>query len=314
MVTLLYKLIQGALLASLIFVVSCSDEEKVQAKQSSTAQIELLKSNAYISAANVSSGEFVGALADHREKVSPALKTGKPLENYSVVPPHRVTAIRTRLDEAVKREGSIPELDGAAATYLAAVNAFEVVNNSLANYADSKGYLADGGKKARDEDAGYLEALSKVAAAETSFNEAITLRDERLVQEAFDKAPEDSVERYRAGIILHAKGAMKTVTGVFTEPENIENRNQFKGSLTQMATMVEGWDRKIRAEKPAGCSSLQNSFNGFIASGRQALQSAEQGRFSREGGAPPIIIQQEFGIVQMNFAQLINSLNMPHAC
>jgi len=314
MVTLLHKFIQGALLTSLLFVVSCSDEENVAAKQSSTAQIELVKSNTYISAANVSSGEFVNALADHREKVSPALETGKPLENYAVVPPHRVTAIRTRLDEAVNREGSIPELDGAAATYLFTVKAFEAVNNSLANYANSKGYLADGGKKARDEDAGYLEALSKVAAAETSFDEAITLRDERMIQEGFDKAPEDSVERYRAGMILHAKGAMKTVTGVFTEPQDMGNRNRFKVSLTQMATMVEGWDRKIRAEKPAGCSSLQNSFNSFIATGRQALQSAEQGRYSREGGAPPIIVQQEFGIIQMNFAQLINSLNMPHAC
>jgi hypothetical protein len=112
---------------------------------------------------------------------------------------------------------------------------------------------------------------------------------------------------------LHAKALMKTVTEVFTEPEDIENRNRFKLSLTQMATM-EGWDRKIRAEKPAGCSSLQTVLMASSQPAAKPWQSAEQGRFSREGGAPPIIIQQEFRIIEMNFAQLINSLNMAHAC
>lgn len=140
-------------------------------------------------AANVSSGTFATDLAQHEDTVAPSLASEHPLQDYNVVPVQQVTQIRTRLETAIALDGSIPELNQPARDYAYAIAALEPVNNSLANYAQSKGFLSDGGTKARQEDAAYTAALTKVADAETRFFHKIAARDERLLQAAYDKAP-----------------------------------------------------------------------------------------------------------------------------
>jgi hypothetical protein len=277
-------------------------------------QTELAKSNAYVMAANVSLGTFATALARHEDTVAPKLASDRPLQDYSVVPVQQVTQIRTRLETAIALDGSIPELDQPARDYAAAIAAFEPVNDSLANYAQSKGFLSDGGTKARQEDAAYTAALTKVADAETLFFDKIAARDERLLQAAYDKAPEGSVERYRAGIVLRGKAAMKDVVTVYTEPADTATRQAFARNLDEMAAMVEGWDRSVRAEKPEGCPALQGSFNMVIADGRKAVQSADEGRFNPDSGTPSVVLQQEFSILQQNFGMMISRLNQPNFC
>lgn len=300
----------------------CNGEDKggsasgaaAQGASSTVDQTELAKSNAYVTAANVSSGTFGRALARHEDMVAPRLKSDRPLQDYSVVPVQQVTQIRTRLETAIALDGSIPELDQPARDYAAALTAFEPVNNRLANYAQSKGFLSDGGAKARQEDAAYTAALTKVADAETVFFDKIAARDERLLREAYDKAPEGSLERYRAGIVMRGKAAMKDALTVFTDPADTATRQAFAKNLDEMAAMVEGWDRVVRAEKPEGCPALQGSFNTVIAGGRKAVQSAEAGRFNSDSGTPSVILQQEFNILQSNFAMMISQLNQPNFC
>ncbi len=97
--------------------------------------------------------------------------------------------------------------------------------------------------------------------------------------ETYDEAPEGSVERYRAGIVLKSKAAMKDVLTVFTEPSDTATRQAFSKNIEEMATMVEAWDRALRVEKPDGCPTLQSNFNMLIAAARKAVQNAEKGRF-----------------------------------
>ncbi|ALN75014.1 DUF3829 domain-containing protein [Aureimonas sp. AU20] len=281
---------------------------------SSAEQAELAKSNAYITAANESSGAFGNALATYRDTVSPKLSGNRPLETYAVVPVQLVTKIRTRLETAGAMQGSIPELDPAARDYAAAIAAFEPVNNGLSNYAQSKGFLTDGGAKARAEDPAFVASLAKVADAETVFYDKIEARDERLMREAYDKAPEGSVERYRAGIVLRGKAAMKEALTVFTDPADVATRQAFAKNLDEMAGMVENWDRVVRAEKPEGCPALQGSFNSVIADGRKAVQSAGEGRFDPNSGTPSFILQQDYSRLQQNFSMMILQLNQPFSC
>ncbi|WP_432331046.1 DUF3829 domain-containing protein [Agrobacterium rosae] len=77
--------------------------------------------------------------------------------------------MRTRLEAASAMDGFIPELDPAARDDAAAITAFEPVNNGLANYAQSKGFLTDGGTTARAEDPVFVTSLTKVVDAEKVF-------------------------------------------------------------------------------------------------------------------------------------------------
>ncbi|WP_168990464.1 DUF3829 domain-containing protein [Aureimonas flava] len=294
----------------------CNGEGKDGAAQGSASaeQTEVAKSNAYIIAANESSGLFAKALETYRNTVSPKLAGDRPLENYAVVPVGQVTKIRTRLEAAGAMEGSIPEIEPAARDYATAIAAFEPVNNGLANYAQSKGFLTDDGAKARAEDATFVASLAKVADAEAVFFDRIAARDERLMRETYDRAPEGSVERYRAGIVLSGKAAMKEVATVFGDPADVAAREAFAGNLEEMATMVENWDRAVRAEKPEGCPVLQSRFNSVIADGRNAVRNAEEGQFDPESGMGSVRLQYAFSGLQSNFSMMILQLNQPFPC
>ena len=307
----------GFALLAVACLAGCNDEDKnttTPGAVSSADQSEIAKSNAYIIAANESSGLFAKALATYQETVSPKLSSDRPLETYEVVSVQQATKIRTRLETAGAMEGSIPELDPAARDYAAAISAFEPVNNGLANYAQSKGFLVDKGAKARAEDAAFLASLRKVVDVETVFFDRIEARDARLTLEAFDRAPDGSAERYRAGIVLRGKAAMKEVLTVFTEPGDVAARAAFAKNLDEMAGMVENWDRAVRTKKPDGCPALQGSANSVIANGRKAIQSAEAGRFDPGSGTPSFVLQQEFNGLQQDFSMMIFQLNQPFSC
>ncbi|WP_192843249.1 DUF3829 domain-containing protein [Aureimonas sp. AU12] len=310
----------GFALLAVACLAGCNAEDKnsatlgIAAQGSSADQTEIAKSNAYITAANESSGTFAKAFQTYQDTVAPKLAGDRPLEDYAVVPVQDVTKIRARLESAGALAGSIPELDPAARDYASAIATFEPINNELANYAQSKGFLTDKGAKARAEDAAFVASLRKVVDAETVFFDRIEARDARLTQEAYDRAPKGSVERYRAGIVLRGKAAMKEVLTVFTEPDDVATRQAFAKNLDEMAEMVENWDRAVRTKKPEGCPALQSSANLVIANGRKAVQSAEEGRFDRDAGTPSFVLQQEFNGLQQNFSMMIFELNQPFSC
>jgi len=298
-----------------LLLAGCNDEKEATAVvQTPAAQVETAKYNGYVTVANINSNTFQEALAKHLTDIAPALKSDKPIERFEVVPVLQVTNVRKRLDDALAREGSIPEIDPVARGFAEALKAFDPVNGGLANYAESKGFMADGGKRAREGEAAYLAALETVAIEERAFLGRVQERDEKLTLANYENAPEGSVERYRAGAILHAKAAMKNATRVFTTPQDEQARMVFTASLDAMAGMVESWDTALRKEKPEGCPILQGNFNRVVAGGRRAAQSAKEGRFDVTSSPIGVIVQQEYNILRMGFASLIDNLNRPYIC
>lgn len=267
-----------------VFLAGCNEggEATTTAAAPSAEQIEIAKHNAYVKAAGVMAGSFNEALQAHVEKYAKRLEGDKPLEEYAVVRATDVSKVKTALNEAIVKEGAIPEVDPSAKEYASAVTAFEPINSELSNYAEMKGFLSDGGQKAREKDPAFVEALEKVAVAEAAFFTAMQARDERLTREAYEKAPEDSLERYRAGVIFFSKDAMNNVGAMFASPADAKIRADAKASLDRLAETAEGWDRKLREGGGDGCASKRNAINKVIAGARTALGRAEKGDYSRE--------------------------------
>lgn len=62
-----------------IGLAGCNDEKNGQAAQSAAEQIEINKSNGYITAANVSGAAFGKALSSHIETISPKLESDRAI-------------------------------------------------------------------------------------------------------------------------------------------------------------------------------------------------------------------------------------------
>ncbi|WP_312797623.1 DUF3829 domain-containing protein [Tianweitania sp.] len=296
-----------------VFLTGCNNEES-QANASagpSAEQIEIAKHNAYVKAASVMNGSFNETLDRHVQKYANRLAGTEPLDEYEVVRAFDVTNVKSALNEAIVKEGSIPEVDQTAKDYAAAVTAFEPVNSDLANYAETKGYLSDGGEKAREKDAAFVEALQKVAVAEAAFFTSMQARDDKLTRDAFETAPEGSLERYRAGVIFFGKEAMTGLNAMFASPQDAKIRADVKSSLNRLAEMAEGWDKKLREGGAEGCPTKLNAMNKVIAAGRSALSRAEKGDYSREDNSTASYDPAQFDSQQLNtdYSWMISTFN-----
>ncbi|WHS33946.1 DUF3829 domain-containing protein [Brucella sp. NM4] len=204
-------------------------------------------------------------------------------KNYSVESPYNIKRMRETLDKALAMPAELPEIDKAAKALTAALKDIEPLNTELDNYAQANGYLADKGKKAREKDGDYVAAMAKVAAAEEEFYSGIQKRDEANTRTAFEQAQKDSVEYFRAGIILYSKQTARLADEFFQSKGEEKAARAFGDSLNQVNEMAEGFDKKIRESRPDGCTSMMRSVNSVLARGRNAIQRAERGDYKDQG-------------------------------
>ena len=299
--------------ASALMLSGCNDDNK-QAQQSEAPQLsaeqqDIAKYNAFIDAANGAS--FAKDLEHHLKYYEDKIKQQKPLDNYGVASIYNIKTMRENLDKALAMTGNLPELDATAKPLNEALVKLEPINTELRNYADSKGYLSDNGKKAQEKDAEYVAALTEVVKAQQAFFDAIEKRDEINTRTAFEKAKKDSVEYYRAGLIVYAKEAANRSDDFFTSAGEQKASDAFKESLDKTGEMAEGWNKKMTEANPKGCSSMMLSINSFLSSGRQAIKHAADGNYKPRSGMqlmnPVSMDAQSF---TQEFNNLINALNM----
>lgn len=306
----------GILFACSLALSACNDQKSSseQPTQSSAEQQEIAKYNAYVEVANSLTTPFAKALADYRDYREPAVTSGKKLDDYSVASSLTVTRIKEKLAKAAALPFAMPEIDAPAKGFEEALAKFEPINSELSNYADSKGYLADGGKKAREQNAGYVAALTEVAKAEVDFLAGIQKRDEINTQTAFDKAPKDTEDYYRAGLILHAKKAIRLSDAVFEKQGSKEAIEPFRASLDQVAATADGLDKKSREKTSSGCAATMKAINDFLALGRTVIQHAENGDYVPNDSAAWNVnnpVQYDAGTLQLRFNAMIGIFNYP---
>jgi len=257
--------------------VASRDQEHQEEKSSSQAEIE--KYNIYVEAAN-RGGDFATTLEKRRVEYSETLASGKKLTSYYMFSGYDISILQDNLNKALELSYPMPELDEPAKGMLVALAKLQPIHAELANYANSKGYLSDDGKKAREMEPLLDEALEAVAVEQAKFYAGISKRDEINIQTAFDSAEKDSLGYYRAGIVLYAKQSVRLSGDFFRTSGALEATKPFEDSLNKTAQMIDGWDKKGKAQTPAlKCSVLLSDLNRFVGQGREAISTARSGGY-----------------------------------
>jgi hypothetical protein len=277
----------GTMLAAGMLLAGCDDGQpsretsaahsQAAAHTPSAEQIEIEKYNAYVDAAN-RGGNFAEIREKRRADYAKVLASKDKLSDYGLFSAYDISGLRDNLKKALALSSPMPELDEPANAMLTALETLEPLHRDLSNYADSKGYLADGGQKARELEPALDAALERVATAQATFYEGLAKRDEINVQHAFDEAERDSQDYYRAGFVLYAKQAVRLSMDFFESAGSQASIVPFEERLGKVAQMIEGWNKQNTDQSPS-CTVLLSRMNQFIAKGREAIETARTGGY-----------------------------------
>ncbi|MNF55589.1 hypothetical protein D3C84_370540 [compost metagenome] len=282
------NMLAGMLMLLGVFLSGCDKSDNAQGvapqnqahqaeKNSSQAEIE--KYNIYVEAAN-KGGDFASTLEKRKVEYSETLASGKKLTSYYMFSGYDISILQENLNKALQLSYPMPELDDPAKSMIVALAKLQPIHAELANYANSKGYLSDGGKKAREMEPLLEAALEDVAMEQAKFYDGISKRDEINTKAAFDNSEKDSLGYYRAGIVLYAKQSVRLSDEFFRSAGAQEAAKAFEDSLNKTAQMIEGWDKKGKSQTPAlKCSVLLNDLNRFVGKGREAINTARNGGY-----------------------------------
>ncbi|MDQ0035988.1 hypothetical protein J2W30_003761 [Variovorax boronicumulans] len=327
-----YQILLGATLVAIsALVAACGDkadktsqgQATVAAKQSSDEQQLVEKYNIYVDVSNTLSTSFQEARENYVENQVPLLKAKAPLTSLRIQNDILVDRSAKRLDAAVAIAAPLPEIDESAKAFSAALKVLSPLSRELNDYANSKGYLADNGEKARQLSADYLTALTTVAEAEAAFDKGLGARDQALTKEAFEKAPKDTAAYYRAGLIYHGKVNHADASALFAAPNDPKALAAFEASLALVADSAAGWSKKMAEQSTQSgksCSGGMLQINEFIGQSRSMVKDIKAGVFARkETGAMARMpahmrsssIVSSANRYNQNFANMIGQFNHP---
>lgn len=284
------------------------------AQTPSAEQLEVEKYNAYVDAAN-RGGNFAAIVQARRANYAKVLSSKKALSDYSIFSVYDISGLRDNLKKAQALPTPMPELDEPAKAMLAALEKLEPLHAELANYAEAKGYLADGGEKARAMEPALDAALEGVAIEQAKFYDGMAKRDEINTQQAFESAEEGTLDYYRAGIVLYGKQSMRLSHDFFQSAGAEASAKPFEQSLGKTAQMIEGWDKQIKAQAPAqNCSVLLSDLNRFVGKGREAIHTARAGGYKYDEQRQMMWkmnnpIERDAKFFGQSFDSVINGLN-----
>lgn len=288
--------------------------DQTAAEEPSAEQIEIEKYNAYVDAAN-NGGNFTAILEKRRAEYSKQLASKNKLSEYYIFNAYDISGLRDNLKKALALSYPMPELDEPAKAMLVALEKLEPIHAGLANYAASKGYLADGGQKAKEMEPSLDAALEDVATEQEKFYDGIGKRDEINTRQAFESAEKDSLDYYRAGIVLYAKQSVRLSRDFFQSAGAEESAKPFEESLSKTAQMIEGWDKQSKAQTPPlKCSVLLSDLNRFVGKGREAIHTARTGGYKYDEQRQMMWksnnpIQHDAKFFERTFDSVINGLN-----
>lgn len=285
-----YRMMIGAtLIAVSALLAGCGDKPDASASarpsQSAAEQQQIEKYNLYVDVANSLTTSFQEARENYLTQQMPLLQGKEAPTSMRIENDILVDRSATKLDTAAAIDSPIVEIDAAAKDFSTALKTLSPLSHELNNYANSKGYLADNGDKARQLSKDYLAALTLVAQNEAAFYKGLSDRDQALTKEAFDKAPKDTAAFYRAGLIYYGKVNNADANILFAAPNDATALDAFEKSLAQVADAAAGWDKKVAeqsAKSGKRCSGGMLEINEFIGQSRSMIKDIKDGVFKRE--------------------------------
>jgi hypothetical protein len=303
-----YPMMMAAtLLAASALLAGCGDKPDPSAgkppSQSAAQQQKIEKYNLYVDVANSLTTSFQEARENYLNQQMPLLKGKEAPTSMRIENDILVDRSAAQLDTATAMDAPIVEIDAAAKDFSAALKTLSPLSHELNNYANSKGYLADNGDKARQLSTDYLAALTLVAHKEAAFYKGLSDRDQALTKEAFDKAPKDTAAYYRAGLIYYGKLNNADANVLFAAPNDAAALDAFEKSLAQVADAAAGWDKKVTEQSTKSgksCNGGMLEINDFLGQSRSLVKDIKDGVFKRE----------ETGVMaRMSSSNITNSAN-----
>ncbi|KPN93956.1 DUF3829 domain-containing protein [Pseudomonas nunensis] len=303
-----YRMMIGAtLVAASAMLAGCGDKPdtaaSAQPSQSAAEQQQIEKYNQYVDVANSLTTSFQEARENYVTQQMPLLQGKEAPTSMRIENDILVDRSAKQLDAAAAIDTPIVEIDAAAKDFSAALKVLSPLSHELNNYANSKGYLADNGDKARQLSKDYVAALTLVAQKEQAFYKGLSDRDQALTKEAFDKAPKDTAAYYRAGVIYYGKVNNADANVLFAAPNDPKALDAFEKSLAQVAYAAAGWDKKVTeqsAKSGKSCNGGMLEINDFLGQSRSLVKDIKDGVFKRE----------ETGIMaRMSSSNIVNSAN-----
>ncbi|RON53605.1 DUF3829 domain-containing protein [Pseudomonas frederiksbergensis] len=285
-----YRMMMAAtVLAASALLAGCGDKPDAtankQPSQSAAQQQQIEKYNLYVDVANSLTTSFQEARENYLTQQMPLLKGKAAPTSMRIENDILVDRSAAQLDTAAAMDAPIVEIDAAAKDFSTALKTLSPLSHELNNYANSKGYLADNGDKARQLSTDYLAALTLVAQKEAAFYKGLSDRDQALTKEAFDKAHKDTAAYYRAGLIYYGKLNNADANVLFAAPNDPAALDAFEKSLAQVADAAAGWDRKVTeqsAKSGKSCSGGMLEINEFIGQSRSMIKDIKDGVFKIE--------------------------------
>ena len=327
-----YQTLLGVTLVAVsALVAGCGDKADKAAQPSASAteakpaapapndQQLVEKYNLYVDVSNNLRTSFQEARESYVTGQVPLLQAKAPLTSLRIQNDILVDRSAKKLDAAVAIAAPLPEIDESAKAFSAALKVLSPLSRELNDYANSKGYLADNGDKARQLSESYLAALTTVAQAEAAFDKGLSARDQALTKEAFEKAPKDTAAYYRAGLIYHGKLNHADAMALFAAPNDPQALAAFEASLALVADSAAGWSKKTgeqSAQSGKSCSGGMLQINDFIGQSRSLIKDTKDGVFKRkETGAMARMgrsgIADAANRYNQNFANMIGQFNRP---
>lgn len=282
-------MIAATLVATSALLAGCGDKPAATANakpsQSAAEQQQIEKYNLYVDVANTLTTSFQEVRENYLTQQMPLLKGKEAPTSMRIENDIHIDRSAVQLDTAAAIEAPIVEIDAAAKDFSAALKVLSPLSHELNNYANSKGYLADNGDKARQLSKDYLAALTLVAQKEEVFYKGLSDRDQALTKEAFDKAPKDTAAFYRAGLIYYGKLNNADASVLFTAPNDPKALDAFEKSLALVAEAAAGWDKKVSEQSAkAGktCNGGMLEINDFLGQSRSMIKDIKDGVFKQE--------------------------------
>jgi len=277
-----------------VLLAACGDDGDTAAPAGGRANTQ--KYNAYVSASNqytqLTSSYNQPTFADLHAALSRVLDG-----TYNF---HRAASewrndteqkLRSNLEAALALSGKQPGLDDAAQTLLAVLKKMEPLSKDLAYYGETKGYVADGGAKARTLAPQLLPLLEEAHYAMEAFDGALEAADQALMRRNMEEAKEGSLEKYRISTIYYGKRIVGQLHAAYADIMTRQAVPPAPALLEQLQADLQAFDANTQAylawvaDKKSDaqwqCREKKRHMVDFLREARGLLQKFQQDNWSR---------------------------------
>lgn len=249
--------------------------EKMQQSATQNNTSSTAKLDAWIDAQNriVKWGKYSEQL-DRYMKYNKDIEKSSALKDYTITVPDESDLI-AMLSKAAAMPAALPEVDAAGNKLLGALKQVNPLFMEINSYQKSKGYLADGGAKARSFHKPYLENMQALITAVNGFdaalNVAVDARDRASLAAIKDKG---SLNYHMLATSLEARKVLTQMENAPADPKSGPDLSGITASANAFIAANDSLGKALSAvpadKLPSDCKRYGDEMNRMVGAVRAA--------------------------------------------